>query len=178
MRNLRLKKLSQLDEESGEQCTFVEEVQLRYPWIKIGCIPNGEYRPWVTAKKIKKMGGSAGIPDLILIIDIHTVWVEMKKKKGGVISAAQREWAAHLVRSGHHVLFANGCDEAISKLEQFIKENVMRKIYCDMCGKSDADIDIEEWHVISTKQKYTKFKKDICAMCADKMLEQFEFESK
>lgn len=53
----------------------------------------------------------------------------------------------------------------------------MKKSYCDICDICDDDIEIQEWHVISTRQKCTIFKKDICAACADKILEQFQSES-
>lgn len=53
----------------------------------------------------------------------------------------------------------------------------MRRVYCDVCGKSDSDIDVQEWSIISTKQKCTTLKKDVCAMCAERMLEQFKIES-
>lgn len=120
MKTLRLKSLKDLDQEDNEQILFVDHVKQQYKWIKIGCIPNGGYRPKKTANKLKRMGTSPGIPDLLLIVSVHTVWFEMKKRKGGVLSKDQIFWHGVLRAAGHTVFVPNGYDEAISMLTGFL----------------------------------------------------------
>jgi hypothetical protein len=64
-------------------------------------IASGEKRDQVTAARLKRMGVTAGFPDLMFIGPNGVVcWVELKAK-GGRLSAAQAEVASHLVVCGH-----------------------------------------------------------------------------
>jgi hypothetical protein len=81
-------------------------------------IPNGEKRDKNTARKLKRLGVKAGIPDLCLPLSGGlTFWLEVKKKKGR-LSLVQKRVIDDLRSKGHIVEVAYGYDEAIEKLKR------------------------------------------------------------
>lgn len=86
--------------------------------------PNGGKRHIVTAVRLKRLGCSAGFPDLIVLDPppampgIHAVALEMKRQRGGVISDHQRDWLLALSERGWYTVICAGGDEAIRVLER------------------------------------------------------------
>lgn len=97
--------------EHLEQREFVSWFRKAHPSVRIFAIPNGGARSIATAARLKAEGTSAGVPDLF--IPAWRVWIEMKRAKGGVLSAKQKDWRDYLVGVGHTVIVAHGKEEAI-----------------------------------------------------------------
>ena len=96
--------------EHEEQMDFVRWFRRTYKGVRIFAIPNGGERKKAEAMRLKAEGVSKGVLDLH--VPAWRVWVEMKKRKGGVISADQRDWAEYLTGLGHTVLFCYGSEDA------------------------------------------------------------------
>lgn len=76
--------------------------------------PNGGYRNAVEAAKFKRMGTSPGFPDLIIPYirkGYGGLFVELKRKEGGTLSAYQKEWRDFLIKEGYAWYEAKGFDE-------------------------------------------------------------------
>lgn len=94
--------------EDQEQEAFVQWLRLKgYPHFRV---PNETYtRSWSQKAKNKKLGVSSGVA------------IEMKRKKGGVTSANQKQWIKTLNESGVQTVVCKGCDTAIEFVESITK---------------------------------------------------------
>jgi hypothetical protein len=110
-------------DESNEQMTVVD--WLRVHRIRFTATANGIYTHPVSMSRMKRLGVAVGLPD-ILIFDRPPMCIdgklfigaaiEMKRRKGGVLSPEQREWISALSELGWACVVAKGCDEALSFL--------------------------------------------------------------
>jgi hypothetical protein len=78
-------------------------------------IPNGGKRDKVTAARLKAEGVKPGVPDVCLPVprgDKHGLYIEMKRRKGGSVSADQLKWIESLMRQGYECHVCRGCEEA------------------------------------------------------------------
>lgn len=96
--------------EHFEQREFVRWFRQTYPGVRIFAIPNGGARGMAAAARLKAEGVSAGVPDLF--IPTWLLWIEMKRQKGGTVSAEQKDWLAYLSSVGYRTMVARGCEEA------------------------------------------------------------------
>jgi hypothetical protein len=110
--------------EENEQATVARWLEAH--GIRFQASAMGSYMHPATFLKAKKMGCQAGHPDLIIYdrptpVENGTLYVgtciEMKRRKGGVVSEDQKEWLAALEERGWKCKVALGCDDAISFLE-------------------------------------------------------------
>jgi hypothetical protein len=99
--------------EHQEQALFVQWFRRTFPDVRIFAIPNGGWRSQAQAAKLKVEGVSAGVPDLL--IPDGMIWVEMKRAKGGTVSAEQKDWHSYLRSIGHVVIVGYGADDAKTK---------------------------------------------------------------
>lgn len=86
-------------------------------------IPNGGSRHIAEASKLRRLGVRAGVPDLLLPVAVapyHGLWIEMKRRKGGLVSAAQHGWIDALRAEGYAVAVARGADEAIDTIIAYL----------------------------------------------------------
>lgn len=82
-------------------------------------IPNSTYtKSWSQKLKNKRTGLRAGFPDLVAIVDGKFMAIEMKRTKGGTLSAPQKEWIAALESAGVPVRVCKGHEEAIKFIEE------------------------------------------------------------
>jgi hypothetical protein len=107
--------------EHQEQKLVVNWFRLQYPQYMIFSIPNGGTRNTIEAKKLKDEGLKAGIPDMIICTPDKTIFVEMKKQKGGTLSAKQKEIHAKLNDLGYEVIVGYGFKDAKYKIDEAIK---------------------------------------------------------
>ena len=96
--------------EHIEQREFVSWFRKRHRGIRIIAIPNGGRRSIATAARLKAEGVMPGVPDLF--IPAWRVWIEMKREKGGSVSADQKEWIAYLEECGYRCFVARGAEDA------------------------------------------------------------------
>lgn len=117
-------KIRRVRREEPEHIKFVAWFKKNYPYALIHHSPNGEARgdnPWTAmlrGKRLKAMGVEPGVYDLFF--PEWFLWVEMKPKEGGYLSKSQKEFRDKMERVGYKTFKANGCDEAIAKLQQFL----------------------------------------------------------
>jgi len=117
--------LGYMRKESTEQIILVNRVRQLYPDVLIFAIPNGGQRSITEAVRLKAEGVLAGMPDLFLARageNSHGLFIEMKRVKGGKVSAKQQSVMETLKHEGYAVLVAYGCDEAWPYVEQYLKE--------------------------------------------------------
>jgi len=96
------------------------------PALLFCAVPNGGKRSRTEGAKLKAEGVSRGVPD-ILIFDAPSseelagkvgTALEMKRKKGGRLSAEQKVWLKELEDRGWHVIVGRGAEDAIEQLQQ------------------------------------------------------------
>lgn len=71
-------------------------------------------------KKLKLAGFSSGFPDVQVFLMGQTIYIEMKRSKGGVLSVEQKEWHKKLGRLGNNVYVCKGCDSAKICVERYL----------------------------------------------------------
>ena len=104
--------------EHEEQREFVRWFRQGYRGVRIFAIPNGGARSMATAGRLKVEGVSPGVPDLF--IPDWRLWVEMKRVKGGSLSAEQKDWIAYLEGCGYTCFVAKGADQAKEMVLGFV----------------------------------------------------------
>jgi len=86
-------------------------------------VPNGGHRHIATAARLRRLGVRPGVPDLLLpvvVLPYHGLWVEMKRRRGGVLSPDQHGWIDALRAEGYAVAVARGADEAIAAIIAYL----------------------------------------------------------
>ncbi len=101
--------------EAVEQAEFVAWFKRKFPDEKIIMIRNDGTRTHAEKSQQVQLGLCKGVTDLY-VPSTHT-WIEFKRKRGGVLSEAQREfrefvWHDCVIDS--HIV-ANGCEDGIKK---------------------------------------------------------------
>ncbi len=79
-------------------------------------IPNGGYRNYREAKKLKSMGVKKGVSDLFLPypnILYHGLWQEVKSHKGH-ISEEQKEWIFKMRKVGYAAEAVRNLEESVN----------------------------------------------------------------
>ena len=112
------------DLEHLEQVEFVKWFNgvEKFRDLILFAIPNGGKRGIKTASKLKLEGVLSGTPDIqILLPNGKSVFIEMKKEKGGKLSPNQLSFIDKSQSLGHTVLVANGCNDASKKLIDYLK---------------------------------------------------------
>lgn len=69
--------------------------------------------------KLKRAGWSKGFPDLIIFLNDKTIYIEMKRLKGGKVSPEQAIWHRKLGELGNDVYVCTGFDDAVLVIEQY-----------------------------------------------------------
>lgn len=119
------KKSDRLPTEHEEQRELVRWFRQTWPVMRIFAIPNGGARSAATAGRLKAEGVSPGVPDLF--IPALKLWVEMKRTKGGSVSAEQKEWIKYLESVGYCVIVGKGAEDAKKKILAFFNDNQWSK---------------------------------------------------
>ena len=104
--------------EDREQMLLVQWFRRTYPDVRIFAIPNGGHRHPAVAAKLKATGASAGVPDLF--IPAWHLWIEMKRVKGGTVSAEQKDWLKYLEEVGYCVKVCKGAEAAKEQITAFL----------------------------------------------------------
>lgn len=107
--------------EHEEQVAFVQWFRRKYAPVRMFAIPNGGFRTRSTAARLKSEGVMRGIPDLF--IPKWSLWIEMKRTKGGRLSPDQVNWKNYLEEIGHTVLVAYGAQNAMELIDEFAYKN-------------------------------------------------------
>lgn len=116
--------------KSGERARETDETRALVGWLRIRgirhfAVPNGMpvggRNPAATIGRLKAEGLLPGAPDLVLIdlapATLQPVAVEMKRRGGGRLSAAQRKVIESMEEAGWIVIVAHGVLDAITELQ-------------------------------------------------------------
>ena len=112
------------DNEHRIQCACVKLFRYLYPNLLIYAIPNGGQRNAIVAAKLKAEGVLAGVPDLHIPVpsgEYHSLYVEMKNGKKGVLSDKQKEVIECLRSQGHKVVVCRSVDEFEKEIKEYFK---------------------------------------------------------
>lgn len=105
--------------EEVEQRYVVQYLEFRH--CKFTAIPNSTYTPsWKQKWKNKETGLRAGFPDLVIIANGKFFCIEMKRRTGGTVSPAQKDWHAALQAAGVPVYVCKGFDEAKKVIDSYL----------------------------------------------------------
>ena len=109
--------------EHTEQVAFVQWFRLQFPGVLIFSVPNGSHLAGTIAQRaaqvarLKAEGMVSGVPDLE--IPEWGCYVEMKRQRGGKLSADQVRIHDALRRAGKTVMVAKGWEDAADQVRAF-----------------------------------------------------------
>jgi len=113
--------------ESDEQAAVIEWAALmthRFPCLALlYAIPNGARVSWKQAKKLKREGMQAGVPDLCLPVarnGYHGLYVEMKRQKRARSNMSQARWQGMLQAEGYAAEVCKGAHDAIGTIFSYV----------------------------------------------------------
>lgn len=111
-------------EEQKTLITWAETKFSRHPeLLLLHAIPNGGHRSKATAGKLKAEGVKPGVPDLHLPVPRgphRSLYLEIKRQKGGKLSEEQRWWRDALLAQGNHVQRVDGFEQARTHLLAYL----------------------------------------------------------
>lgn len=90
-------------------------------------VPNGGSRNKIEAANLKRQGVKAGVPDVCLPVPrggYHGLYIEMKRRRGSVLSQDQREYIEALRQQGYRVEVCKGFHPAADLIEEYLSEGV------------------------------------------------------
>jgi hypothetical protein len=106
-----------MSDEHNHQVGFVTWWRNKYPDVLIFAIPNGSWRDFRTAVKLRHEGVVRGIPDLY--VPKYHLWIELKTPKGK-LSSEQVEMHRYLRAIGDEVIVGYGAPDCSRQiLERF-----------------------------------------------------------
>ena len=91
--------------------------------IKFTASANGGSRSYLEAAKLKRMGVSAGFPDIFIPIPsgpYHGLLIELKREIGGKVSDSQICWLQYLREKGYYAEVCKGFEEAKEVVLQYL----------------------------------------------------------
>ena len=116
----------------GSNLSEYDEQKILVKWLrdnKIKCASSGNGFALNTQDnvmymaKLKASGLSKGFPDLeVFIGNGKSLYIEMKRKKGGVVSEEQKKWITWLNDNGYSAKVCHGADEAIEYVKGFLDD--------------------------------------------------------
>ena len=84
-------------------------------------LPHEQYTNSRTIKKKNKWSGvRAGVPDYVIVVNGYVVFLELKRKIGGIVSADQKEWIAALDNKMTVSTVCKGFDEAKAFIDRIL----------------------------------------------------------
>lgn len=102
-------------------------------------IPNEGKRTAQTGARLRAAGLSSGVPDICLPVarcGYNALYIELKRQKGGTLSANQKQWLGKLLKAGNLAVRCNGFDEAKAVIVQYLKgaRNAESRVQMDESG--------------------------------------------
>ena len=114
--------------EAQEQTELFARATLlskRHPELRLLFhIPNGGSRHPAEAARLKAQGVKPGVPDICLPVPkkkYHGLYIELKRRSGGVVSEAQNAMLTALRRQGYKVAICFGCDDAWKTISEYLE---------------------------------------------------------
>jgi hypothetical protein len=101
-------------EEHNIQVNFVKWFRIKYKKNLIFSIPNGGKRGILEAVRLKKEGVVAGIPDIQVLLNNVSLFIELKTRTGK-LSVKQKETISLMESLDHNIIVCYGFDDAVKK---------------------------------------------------------------
>jgi hypothetical protein len=109
------------DQECHTLVDYLEILKQQGKVIVFSHTANETYtKSWKQKARNKRMGVRSGVPDYIIVTKKHTIFLEMKRTKGGVVSATQKEWVKAIQDTGVACEVCRGFDEAKEFLDSYL----------------------------------------------------------
>lgn len=86
-------------------------------------IPNGGYRTKTEAARFHSEGVKPGVPDICLPVPrggYHGLYIELKRKEGGKVSANQESWLEKLKQQNYEAVVCRGWEEAAEAITRYL----------------------------------------------------------
>lgn len=123
--------LAYVPSESEEQQALFEWVEAhiyKYPELKAFYhIPNEGRRSKYEGARLKREGLKEGVSDNCLPVKkggYGNLYIELKKRQGGVVSDAQSEWIELMKEFGNAAFVCYGWEQARDKLVEYLEERI------------------------------------------------------
>lgn len=109
-----------------------EEQKALVQWLRLNDIlfyhiPNGGYRSKSEAARFQALGVQAGVPDICIPMPqkgYAGLYIELKRRKGGKLSDAQKRWLILLESCNYLAVVAYGWDEARNYVEEYLNDHL------------------------------------------------------
>ena len=125
MRASEYKFLPTEEEEQTMLFSWASMQKHTYPELELLFhIPNEGKRTAQTGARLRAAGLSSGVPDICLPVARHgynALFIELKRQKGGTLSANQKQWLEKLLKAGNLAVRCNGFDEAKAVIVRYLK---------------------------------------------------------
>ena len=92
-------------------------------------IPNEGKRSRATGGRMRAEGLKSGVPDICLPIPraaYKSLYIELKRRKGGTLSDAQHAWLLKLQKQGHCVCWCQGWEAAAAVIKEYLRHGTIR----------------------------------------------------
>lgn len=119
-------------EEQVALFQWAEANEGRWPGLaNLFAVPNGGYRPMVTAAQLKAEGQKPGVPDCFLAVPrpgvngkgYHGLFLELKRSdRSNHATALQKEWIDRLSQYGYKAVVCYGAQEAIKVILDYLNQ--------------------------------------------------------
>ncbi len=124
----RINTVGQASESREQQALFRwwDMYRSQYPEALMFAVPNGGARSAITGARLKAEGVLAGVPDVFLAYPaggLHGLFIEMKRQKGGRVSAPQKAVMQALRMQGYEVAVCHGWQEARDTVIRYMEES-------------------------------------------------------
>ena len=117
-------------EEQVALFQWAEANEERWPGLaNLFSVPNGGYRPMVTAAQLKAEGQKPGVPDCFLAVPrpgvngkgYHGLFLELKRSdRSNHATPLQKEWIERLRQWGYQAVVCYGAQEAIEVIKTYL----------------------------------------------------------
>jgi hypothetical protein len=114
--------------ESQEQQALFEwadRLCFKYPELALlHHIPNEGKRSKTTGRKLKREGMKSGVPDIHLPVargKFHSLYIELKRRKGSSTSKEQEMWLQLLGKYGNKAIRCYGWEEAAKVIVEYLE---------------------------------------------------------
>ena len=99
----------------------------KYPELKLlHHIPNGGSRNAAEAANLRRQGVKPGVCDIFLPVarkGFHGLYIELKRQRGGRLSAAQKEFILDVRRQGYAAYVCRGADVAMKIITGYLNSS-------------------------------------------------------
>jgi len=110
--------------EHTESVVFAEYLELLAMQGKVivySKVPSETFtKSWAAKTRNKQEGVKRGVPDYIVVTSKDVVFIELKVKKGGVVSAYQKQWIGALQDKPCYAAVCKGANEAIEEIKKHL----------------------------------------------------------